>query len=264
MIVENCGYSGVAVQRILLEGTDSLAKARNDVGSPGMSRAFRAMFKLGIAQTSVRDLLVHIASLMPVPRLQPAPSALLRPRFACVESSSAKKYDYLNLEYDPAMRCTQPIAPSSFLPGSFYAEGTAYIFICPWFFLLERIPTSDICLEVENNKFVGRQPNLHEEYQVYSLLYSLIRFYLGKNALDGDSNPREVFDWNQCVFNLNEVESVINPTNLELYAAREYPNLSISYRAHCFNPQLQIEAVGHTPPLKHTLHRPQILTMQPI
>lgn len=221
MVVENCGNRAALVQHILFGGMESLTRARTDVVSPGLTRAFRAFFKQGIARTAVRGLLKHISLMVPVPGLQPAPSTPLRPRFACVEPGSSKKYDYLKLGYDPEMKCTQPMAPSPFLPGSFYAQNTAYIFICPWFFLLDRLPKTEICPSVVDNKFVGEQPNLHEEYQVYSLLYSLIRFYLGKNALDEHSDPREVFDWNRCIFTLNEVESVINPTNLELYAACE-------------------------------------------
>ena len=111
--------------------------------------------------------------------------------------------------------------------STFYAQGTAYIFICPSFFLLTPKPTTRLCPKVTANRFEGSQGDLHQKYQTYSLVYDLIRFYLGKNALDARSTPPEEFDWNRCVFNLDEIESVLNPTNLELFIARELTRKTI-------------------------------------
>lgn len=53
----------------------------------------------------------------------------------------------------------------------------------------------------------------------YRLIYEQIRFYLGQNALDDESDPPEEFDCNNIIQSLEIVESVVNPTSLELYVA---------------------------------------------
>lgn len=58
----------------------------------------------------------------------------------------------------------------------------------------------------------------YRNYQMYTLMYELLRFYLPKNALGPRSLPKEVFDWNHCVAYTIE-SSVKNPTNLLLYIA---------------------------------------------
>lgn len=58
----------------------------------------------------------------------------------------------------------------------------------------------------------------YQNYQMYTLMYELLRFYLPKNALGPRSLPKEVFDWNHCVAYTIE-SSVKNPTNLLLYIA---------------------------------------------
>lgn len=69
---------------------------------------------------------------------------------------------------------------------------------------------------------VGNRWDFYRRYQTYNIIYALARLYLGRNALDASSDPREVFDWNKCVSDLNTVESVINPTNMELYIACKF------------------------------------------
>ena len=59
---------------------------------------------------------------------------------------------------------------------------------------------------------------LYEDYQIYTLLYELIRFYLGWSGLGPETNPKEVFDWNLCV-RYSMDASILNPTNYVLYAA---------------------------------------------
>ena len=53
------------------------------------------------------------------------------------------------------------------------------------------------------------------------MIYELNRFYLGAHSLDATSDPPEQLDWNSCVSKLDMIQSIINPTNLELYVARK-------------------------------------------
>ena len=115
-------------------------------------------------------------------------------------------------------------------PG-FYADGTAYIFLCPIFHQLPGLPETMHCPTTDNNRFEGDQDLFYRDYQVYMLLGFLIRFALGDNALDVDIDPMEQIDWNVCV-HLNYVDSVRNPTNTLLYAARKsLPPLLVSDRS---------------------------------
>ena len=198
---------------------DSLTEAQADAPDGTSSPAFLAMFKSDTVVGTVKLLLQHIVNMRELPGLEPSPDALLRPRFACAEPSSLRKYEYLKLGYDPWKRCLETLHEMSTI--SFYARGTAYIFLCPSFFMVPLKPRIDICPTVDKNQFEGIQ-KLLQRFQIYSLADSLVRFYLGRNALDDKSVPREIFDWNQCVFNLNGIESVINPTNMRLFITRMY------------------------------------------
>ena len=201
----------------LFAAMESAMTARRNVKYGIMTLAFGAMFKSNIAVPTVTQMLRHILALFEVPGLRPTPATTLGPHFACVNFDSSKIYESLNLGYDPLQRCLA--SSRGVTVKSFYAEGTAYIFICPVFFFLTPKPTSRICPKVSANRFQGSQRDLHQSFQTFALLYNLIRFYLGKNALDSYSLPPEEFDWNRCVFNLNVIESIVNPTNLELYIA---------------------------------------------
>lgn len=72
---------------------------------------------------------------------------------------------------------------------------------CPW-------------VSAIRNWFDGNQYAFHQCYQIFSVIYALTRFYLGHNALDDKSDPREQFDWNVCVFILYDAlgRSSILPT----------------------------------------------------
>ena len=77
---------------------------------------------------------------------------------------------------------------------------------------------SNHCPSLEKNRFSGDAGSFYQNYQTYTLLYHLIRFYLGHNALDDTTDPKEQLDWNSCV-GLNLLDSVLNPTNLQIYIA---------------------------------------------
>ena len=171
---------------------------------------FRALFKRNEARDAVTAILDHIYFSTGKTNLRPRPDTLSSPRFSCVTQESAKIYDYLDLNYDPWVRCQGKQA--------FYAEDTSYIFLCPAFFSQPPMSERNHCPSVTDNKFSGNSGTFYRNYQTYIMLYHLIRFYLGHNALADDTDPKEQLDWNSCV-GLNTVDSVLNPTNLQIYIA---------------------------------------------
>lgn len=175
------------------------------------------MFKKDEAQEAVVAILDHIHSLKGKANLRPSPDLLSSPRLACVTEDSAKLYDYLNLGYDPWHRCLVG-GPRSTPIQAFYAEDTVYAFLCPAFFVQPRMSTENHCPSVTDNEFSGDSGIFYRNYQTYILLYQFIRFYLGDNALTKHSDPREQLDWNNCV-RLDTLNSVLNPTNLQIYIA---------------------------------------------
>ena len=220
--VEDCGINTNSVHFLVFGVMSAVVAAREDALHGVKSEAFKAMFKQDSAASTVALLLGHIGTMKGMVGLKPAPETLSRPHFACVNADASKKYSDLDLPYDPWEKCHGDMGISSF-----HADGTSYIFICSSFFLLPPKPPEGSCPAVRANRFEGDQGALHEDSQVYSLVYDLTRFYLGQNALNGSSIPPEVFDWNKCVFDLNEVESVINPTNMELYVACKFSNKGV-------------------------------------
>ena len=231
-VVENCEGNADWMQYIISAALDAIAPALNDVRKGNESQhGFEAMFKGNEAVPTIRKLLQYMYLFTGLPGLRPTPARLSQPRFACVDGAATTAFANLHLGYDPAARCSTK-SGSMLIERSFYAEQTSYIFICTAFFFLR--PKPDVlskCPVVKQNKFTGSQVFFHQRYQVYRIVYDLVRFYLGNNALDSDSDPREVFNWNACVSDLNLLESVINPTNLEIYVAREFPTSSNQRRS---------------------------------
>lgn len=219
-VVENCGIKTNGVLKLVFAVQGRPIAAHDDViryaVGASQSRAFKALFKKRDTANTVLLLLQHITKLSGKTGLQPAPHTILRPHFACVDPFSDKGYDHLQLGFNPWRRCHDGLPETK--EDSFYAEGTAYIFLCPSFFRLMPEPKPSECPSVVGNQFRGAQGRLAGG-QVYNLVYDLVRFYLGRNALDNESTPRQRLNWNQCVSDLNNVESVVNPTNLELYIA---------------------------------------------
>lgn len=220
-IVENCGAKTRSVQFLRFSVMETLAPALKDARYGIYSPCgFRAMFKRDDAIPTIVLILQHMYTMQGLLNLRPDPNIRTRPRFACVDFDSGRKYRYLNLDYDPWSRCLSEAV--EYVGGYlFYAEGTAYIFLCSFFFALEPQPRSDTCPTVSRNRFVGDQRDFCGRYQIYKMIYELNRFYLGRNALDAHSDPHEEWDWNLCVTDLGMVHSVVNPTSLELYVARE-------------------------------------------
>lgn len=216
---ENCGFSTVRV-RALFNAANKLTKAALfDAKKHGVNSeyGFVAMFKMTEALPTVTAVLDDIYNYKGKSFLRPNPDRLSSPLFACATEKAATIYRNLKLDYDPWRKC-QTGGPDSTPLQAFYADGTAYIFLCPALFVLPPATTSDHCPSLERNKFSGDAGSFYKNYQTYTLLYHLIRFYLGHNALDDTTSPKEQLDWNSCV-GLNLLVSVLNPTNLQIYIA---------------------------------------------
>ena len=199
-------------------------RARSDAHlGPISPHGFRAMFKSRDAIDSVGVILESIYVLKTKSGLKPSPDSQLEPRFACATEDMEGEYDFLNLGYDPWERCLRR-SPEGVFPAAFYAEGTAYTFLCPPFNLQAPRPSTSHCPTVDvdtDNRFRGDQNLFAQKYQVYTLLFQLVRFYIGSWALNPYTVPPEQLDWNDCVFKLNSYDSTRNPTNFEIYTARK-------------------------------------------
>ena len=178
---------------------------------------FKAMLKEREALPTITEVLDHIYNYKGKPYLKPHPGQLSSPLLSCVTENSAKIYHHLGLGYDPWRKCQVGGRGSTPLQA-FYAEGTTYIFLCPVFFIHPPMSIKNLCPSVVDNKFSGDAGPFYQNYQTYTLLYHLIRFYLGHNALDDTTIPREQLGWNGCV-GLSLLDSVLNPTNLQIYIA---------------------------------------------
>ncbi len=221
-MVENCGSRQRAIQFMLFDTVTAVGLALQDAHDGDVSRhGFRAMFKSEDAVETVISILSHMYTMHGRFHLEPERQSLLRPRFACVDMSTSKKYEYLELGYDPWLRCNTAAFENP-PRHAFYAKGTAYIFLCGSFFGLQERPISASprdCPTVSRNRFIGNEDVFERRYQIFDIIEPLNRFYLGDNALDAESDPKEAFDWNDYVFNFNGIESILNPTNLKLYIA---------------------------------------------
>ena len=220
--VENCGdrtsriYQRVDQVKWLAQAAFSNARLYGVDSGFG----FKAMFKKDEAREAVKAILDHIFYSRGKINLKPHPNTLSFPRLSCVTEESARLYGYLDLDYDPWQRCLVG-GPRSTPIQAFYAEDTIYTFLCPAFFVQPSTPKRKQCPSLTNNRFSGDPGKLYRNYQTYIMLYQLIRFYLGDNALTAYTDPKEQLDWNECV-GLNTVDSVLNPTNLQIYAACKY------------------------------------------
>lgn len=230
LIAENCGDRIFRVDERVAQtrwmANVALANAR--LYGVDSTYGFKAMFKSNDARKVVMAILDHIYYSRGKMSLKPRPDTLSSPRVACVTEESAKLYSYLNLDYDPWHRCLVGGPRSTPIP-IFYAENTIYTFLCPAFFVQPPMPTREHCPSVTDNRFSGDSGLFYGNYQTYIMLYGLIRFYLGDNALTEYTDPKEQRDWNSCV-ELDPLDSVLNPTNLQIYTARTYPKSNSSIR----------------------------------
>ena len=217
-IPENCGDRTLRVHQIVDQIKILAWSSLSDAQQYGVNSefGFSAMFKEDEAQDAVVTMLDHIYYFKGKMNLRPRPVLFSAPRFSCVTEDSADIYRSLNLGYDPWHRC---LAGSRSTPiQAFYAVGTTYTFLCPAFFVQPPVPTEDHCPSVTNNRFSGDPGIFYQNYQTFILIYQLIRFYLGDNALTNHTDPQEQLDWNDCV-RLKTLDSFLNPTNFQIYIA---------------------------------------------
>ncbi|KAL6718025.1 hypothetical protein ACLMJK_004110 [Lecanora helva] len=218
--IENCGADTNAIMASIRQMKTYALKAQADaVHGIRSIYGFESMFKDDSASESVEAIYNALYHFEAIPGLKPDPTTTKAPRFACAREESAQTYKNLDLGYDPWQRCLAGSPRRNPVPA-FYAEGTAYIFLCPGFAVQEAQPDRPHCPAVHDNRFAGDPYAFYKKYQTYTLLYHLTRFYLGDNALDDQSDPREQLDWNNVVL-LNIIDSIRNPTNLQIYAACE-------------------------------------------
>ena len=212
--IEHCGDGKEDVERAvnLARGAANVARfdAARGTHSP---HGFTAIFKADIMKYQVSLYLNEVYEFRGLRGLRPDPAQLTSPRFVCVQPNTANIYRSLKLGYDPWYRCNnqQHRHPSS--RNAFYTFGTAYIFLCSDFLTQALAPLGSHCPTVVINVFIGSVDVFYEKYQMYQLMYQLIRFYLQRDSL----RP-EKFGWKECV-GMDIESSVRNPTNFLLYIA---------------------------------------------
>ena len=225
VIIEQCnqGWQYIAVKRSFSAAQGAAEKARANAGWGTSSYyGFGAMFKSGIAVRPVIHFLNNIYDYQGSVNLKPQPFSVTPPRFVCVSPDTGRLYTNIGLTYDPWARCQNP-NPGGGPKTTFYADGTAFIFICPRFFAqpIAPAPRVDECPVIRNNLYSGDSNKFYRNYQTYTILYELTRFYLGTSALTPNSDPKEVFDWNVCARYAANA-AIRNPTNLVLYIACKF------------------------------------------
>ena len=214
LLIEHCGDDEPTVER-----ARNLARAAANVARVDAARGtasphgFTAIFKQDALKYEVSHFLNAIYGFQGIRGLKPDPAQATSPRLVCVQPDSATIYQSLKLHYDPWVRChsRQTRHPSS--RNVFYSFETAYIFLCPDFLNQPLAPMGNHCPTVVNNVFVGDVDVFYRDYQMYQLMYQLIRFYLQRNTLFV-----ERFSWDQCV-GMDIESSARNPTNFLLYIA---------------------------------------------
>ena len=218
ILVEHCGIRTPEVWEALAATNHVAELAKNSVGAGIQMGAYKAMFKTNLYQVKVYDNFKAVYDYRGSRGLKPDPSSITFPRFACATTESRNQYGFLNLGYDPLVRCSTRV--EGLHVRAFYAQRTAYIFLCPTFFGQSLQPVGRHCPTVEDNEFSSGANPFYRTHQVYTLLGEMVRLYLGTSSLSQLSDPKETVDWNQCV-EYSGVDSCRNPANYILYAACE-------------------------------------------
>ena len=213
-IIENCGQATLGVLTVTYSFQNAAIQAYSDsqLGPSSSQHGFTAMFKSDDVKQLVGLILNAIFFYKGKQGLEPEPKKLSPPRLACVTQDTAHIYKNLKLDHNPYQRCLTAQS------DAYYVEGTSYIFMCPSFNLLPPMPTINRCPTLDGNSFAGDPNAIYKSYQSYTLLIEVIRFYLGRNALDRFSDPPETIDWNACI-RLGATYSVLNPSNYQLYSS---------------------------------------------
>ena len=214
ILIEQCGNDERTVER-----ARNLARAAANVARFDATRGtaslhgFTAMFKEDALKHQVSLFLSDIYQFQGLMGLKPDPTLATPPHLVCVQPDSGIVYRNLRLPYDPWHRCHQHQTRHPSYRNAFYTMGTAYIFLCPAFLNQVLAPIGNHCPTVNNNVFSGNVGTFYRDYQMYQLMYQLVRFYLQRNTL----NP-EFLGWNHCV-GLDAQSSLRNPINFLVYIA---------------------------------------------
>lgn len=166
IFIEECGDKMLTVQRAY-----NLARAAANVAKADVFRSadspfgFNAMFKSDRSKYPVSYYLNMIYDSTGLLNLNPDIAHATPPRLACVHQNSVTVYKGLQLGYDPWERCTHPW-PTQRSPQTFYAVGTAYIFLCPDFHYHAPAPAGNHCPTVVDNEFVGNVNVFYRNYQM--------------------------------------------------------------------------------------------------
>lgn len=215
--IESCDNSKPAVEYAITLAQTTMIRPLLDL-QRGISseHGYTAMYKSNVFKSFLQKLMTNILHL-PVTQ---AAGRDQEPVFICAKAGMGQKY---GIGYDPLDRCGQTGVTS------FWAEDTVLVFLCPSFPNMRFQPSftpggpRDIyCPVVQNNVFLGRSDPL-VKYQNYDLVHQLAHLYLQDGGLTGQTEPKEVMDWNSCVgLGWTPVEgglSVKNPFNSVYYAA---------------------------------------------
>lgn len=177
--IEHCDLPGQieSVERAFFVAQAAAVLAKYDA-SRGMQSpfGFKALFKSQSAIHPVAGKLDKIYQYSSVKGLRPNRKGPTSPRFVCVTQDTAAYYQDLHLRFDLWQRCLR-LQPGPRPSQAFYADGTAYIFICPSFFDQAVMPPvsrgSSACPTVVDNRFViNEDANVfYKDYQIYTLLY---------------------------------------------------------------------------------------------
>ncbi len=224
--IEHCDLPGQieSVERAFFVAQAAAVLAKYDA-SRGMQSpfGFKALFKSQSAIHPVTGKLDNIYQYSSMKGLRPNRKGPTSPRFVCVTQDTAAYYQDLHLRFDLWQRCLR-LQPGPRPSQAFYADGTAYIFICPSFFDQAVMPPvsrgSSACPTVVDNRFViNEDANVfYKDYQIYTLLYEMLRFYLGRDGLGPNSHPKEVFDWNLSI-RYSTPASILNSPSILFYIA---------------------------------------------
>ncbi|KAL8830042.1 MAG: hypothetical protein Q9191_001659 [Dirinaria sp. TL-2023a] len=183
------------LNRVLNLAMTALAPALEDVKlGTASTHGFRALFKYDGAKEYVEDMLKQVSKFEPMLQLLPNPNIPLRPRIACAQPGIRERHRWLPFGTDPWVYC------SFGSMSAFFTIGTAYVFICPSFFMLPEKPTDLTgrnCPTVRDNRYNGNDRTV-SSYQTYALIHELMHFYLQSHSLTGVTHPNEQYGLNGC------------------------------------------------------------------
>ena len=217
-LISDCGSRTQQIENAInlarKSATDAITFSQMGISTGNIYTAF---FKTDKSKQAVTSMLQNIANLKPIRVLLPSPLTATPPEFICVAPDTAIRYK--SKPFDPFAECEKTKALAMTVAH------TRYIFLCDSFVRTSATPSSlgprtgpaDQCPKVTDNAFPRGAVSL-SMYQRYILLHEMVHFYLGSKTLRQTSNPKEVYDWTECV-RLNAGLSLRNPENYQAFIA---------------------------------------------